>query len=173
MTLGQRIVVMKDALVQQVGSPLEVYGRPINRFVGGFVGTPPMNMLTGRLVRQNEATYFDEGTVKIRLAERLNNTLGGYVGQEVIMGVRPEAMSLRGEGRFAGQENILPLKVKVVEPLGEKMDVYAGSEKHAQVVARVDAEMGLGPGQNVNMHLDMEKVHIFETDEAGRNLSLN
>ncbi len=89
------------------------------------------------------------------------------------MGVRPEAMSMYAEGRFVGKGNVLPLTVKVVEPLGEKMDLYAGTEKHPQMVARIDAETGLEPGQTVNMNLDMAKVHIFETDEAGRNVSLN
>ena len=173
MTLGQRIVVMKDALVQQVGAPLEVYGQPTNRFVGGFVGTPPMNMLCGRLLGENDGIYFDEGTAKVRLSDRLKNTLGGQVGQEVIMGVRPEAMSMYADGRFVGQDNVLPLTVKVVEPLGEKMDLYVGTEKHPHMVARIDAETGLEPGQIVNMNLDMDKVHIFESGEAGRNLSLN
>ena len=173
MTLGQRIVVMKDALVQQVGAPLEVYGKPANRFVANFVGTPPMNMLTGRLVGENEAVYFDEGTAKIRLGEKLTEMLAGRVGQEVVMGIRPEAMSLHAEGRFGGQGNILPLEVKVVEPLGEKMDIYASTAKHPHVVARIDAESGLEPGQRLEIHLDMNKVHIFNSDEAGRNISLN
>jgi multiple sugar transport system ATP-binding protein len=172
MTLGQRIVVMKDALVQQIGTPLEVYGRPANRFVGEFVGTPPMNMLTGRLLWENEGIYFDEGTAKVRLADRLKDALGPQVDQEVIMGVRPEAMSMRGEGRFAGQDNVLPLTVKVVEPLGEKMDLYASTEKHPQLVARIDAETGLEPGQTVGISLDMDRVHIFESNEEGKNLSL-
>ena len=149
------------------------YGKPINRFVGGFVGTPPMNMLSGRLLRENEAIYFDEGSTKLRLPARLKDALSGQVGQEVIMGVRPEAMSMYTEGRFVGQDNVLPLTVQVVEPLGEKMDLYAGTEKHPHIVARIDAETGLEPGQAVNMNLDMEKVHLFESNEAGRNLSLN
>ena len=88
------------------------------------------------------------------------------------MGIRPEAMSLRTEGRFSGKENILPLKIKVVEPLGEKMDIYAGTQSHPHIVARVDAEGGLESGQDVNMHLDMTKVHIFESGGIGENLSL-
>jgi len=172
MTLGQRIVVMKDGLVQQVGTPLEVYNRPVNRFVGGFVGTPPMNMLNGRLLRQNEGIYFDEGTARIRLPEHLKDVLGRRAGQEAIMGIRPEAMSLRAEGRFLGKENVLPLKIRVIEPLGEKMDIYAGTQKHPHIVARVDAESSLESGQNISMYLDMAKVHIFESGGAGENLSL-
>ena len=132
-----------------------------------------MNMLTGRLLWENEGIYFDEGTAKVRLSDRLKDALGGQVGQEVIMGVRPETMSMHAEGRFVGEDNIIPLTVKVVEPLGEKMDLYAGTPKHPQIVARIDSETGLEPGQNVNVHLAMDKVHIFETGETGRNLSLN
>lgn len=172
MTLGQRIVVMKDGLVQQLGTPLEVYNSPTNRFVGGFVGTPPMNMLEGRLLLRDDGLYFDEGTVMIRLPDQLKASLATRAQQEVVMGIRPEAMSLHAEGRFDGKENILPLKVKVVEPLGEKVDLYAGTEKHPHIVARVDAEGGLEPSQNVNMHLDMSKIHIFEAGEMGQNLSL-
>ena len=81
-------------------------------------------------------------------------------------------MSLRGEGRFSGEENILSLKINVVAPLGEKMDVYASTENHPLIVARVDAEGGLEPSQNVDMQLDMRKIHIFESGEAELNLSL-
>jgi len=172
MTLGQRIVVMKDGLIQQVGTPLEVYNRPVNRFVGGFVGTPPMNMVDGHLLWLDEGIYFDEGTAKIRLPEYLKDILARRAGKEVIMGIRPEAMSLCAEGRFCGKENTLPLKIRVVEPLGEKMDIYAGTERHPHVVARVDAQSGLEAGQIINMHLDMTKVHIFESGEMGENLSL-
>ena len=105
--------------------------------------------------------------------DRLRNLLGNYAGQEVILGVRPEAMSLHAEGRFAGQENVLPLEIKVVEPLGEKMDVYAGTPKHPHVVARIDAERGLEPSQRINVYLAMDKVHIFASDDEGENLSLN
>ncbi len=172
MTLGDRIVVMKDGEIQQLGGPLEVYSRPVNRFVGGFIGTPPMNMLQGRLCWLNDGIYFDEGTAKIRLPDPLKDALGGWAAKEVIMGVRPEAMSLHTEGRFAGTENILPLKVNVVEPLGEKMDLYLSTENHPHIVARIDAEGGVKPGQRVNMHLDLSKVHIFEPGEMGKNLSL-
>ena len=172
MTLGQRIVVMKDGLIQQVGAPLEVYSKPANSFVGGFVGTPPMNMMTGRLLLQKESIYFDEGTAKIRMADKLKDSLGSHAGEEVIMGLRPEAMSLRAEGRFMGEENMLPLTISVIEPLGEKMDVYCGTEKHPHIVARIDSERGLEPGQHADMYVDVSKVHIFEADGEGKNLSL-
>jgi len=171
MTLGDRIVVMKDGRVQQCGSPLEVYDTPANRFVGGFVGTPPMNFLDGRLVGEDGAVHFDEGSARIRLPEAPGRTLGAWVGQDVVLGLRPEAMSLHAEGRFAGKHNVLPVDVVVVEPLGEKMDLYVRTPRHPHIVARVDARRDLAAGQEVELHLDMQRVHIFEPGQTGANLS--
>jgi len=172
MTLGDRIAVMKDGLLQQYGSPLEVYGRPVNRFVAGFVGTPPMNFLDGRLISQDGAIWFDEGSCRIRLPAEKAAGLDGWVGKDVVLGVRPEAMDLHGEGRFAGEDNILPVRVGVVEPLGEKMDLHTATEKHPHIVARVDAEAGLATDQQAKLHLDTSRMHVFQPGQAGENLSL-
>jgi multiple sugar transport system ATP-binding protein len=169
MTLGDRIVVMRDALVHQCGPPLEVYRSPVNRFVAGFVGTPPMNFFAGRVVRDGDV-FFDEGTCRIRLPQAKAEAMGGQVGRDVILGVRPEAMSLHGEGRFAGRDNALPVRIAVVEPLGEKMDVIAATGKHEKIVARVDAERGVSGGQESRLYLDIEKVHFFAPGDAGESL---
>jgi ABC-type sugar transport system ATPase subunit len=97
--------------------------------------------------------------------------LGDWAGKEVVLGARPEAMNLSSEGRFGGEENILPVKVSVIEPLGEKMDLYAATEKHPHIVARVDARRDLDPGADVQLHLDMRKIHVFEPGEVGANLT--
>ena len=170
MTLGDRIVVMKDGVVQQCGAPLEVYDTPTNRFVAGFVGTPPMNFFTGQIIQHAGAVYFDEGTVRICLTEQQAVKLAGQVGQDVALGVRPEAMALAPEGRFAGTDNALPVQVSVVEPLGEKMDLYAGTTRHGHIVARVDARRDIGTGSELSLYLDMEKIHVFEPGETGANL---
>ena len=172
MTLGDRIVVMKDGLIQQCGAPLEVYNSPANRFVAGFVGTPPMNFFDGRLEARNGDVFFEEGTFQIRLPEEKSGKARERIGQEAILGVRPEAMSLHAQGRFEGQDNVLPTKVLVVEPLGEKMDLYAATEHHDHIVARVDAEPGVRGGHDAALHLDLTKVHVFVPGETGENLSL-
>ncbi len=172
MTLGDRIVVMKDGFMQQVGTPLEVYDTPANRFVASFVGTPPMNFFEGKISSQNGNLYFDEGTCQLRLEENHKNLLADWVGKEVALGARPEAMNLSGEGRFAGEENVLPVKVGVIEPLGEKMDMYASTDNHPHIVARVDARRDVDTDQELKLHLDMRKVHIFEPGEEGTNLGL-
>jgi len=170
MTLGDRIVVMKDGLVQQCGSPLEVYDSPMNRFVAGFVGTPPMNFLDGRLVAEDGRVFFDEGTARILLGESAARKLQDWIGKDVVMGVRPEAMSAAGAGRFAGTGNILPVTVSVIEPLGETMDVYVSTDRHPHIVARIEASRDLAPDQKIDLHLDMRKVHLFEPGETGANL---
>ena len=170
MTLGDRIVVMKDGLIQQCGTPLEVYNNPTNKFVAGFVGTPPMNFLSGRLVSDGKGVLFDEGTTGLRLLDEHASALSGWVGKDVILGIRPEAMSLEAEGRFAGRDNILPASVKVVEPLGEKMDLFTGTGRHDHIVARVDASSSVKSQQKIDLHMDMQRVRVFEPTEDGANL---
>jgi multiple sugar transport system ATP-binding protein len=172
MTLGDRIVVMKDGIVQQVGSPLEVYDQPANHFVAGFVGTPPMNSIEGQLLSADGDVWFDGGDFKIRLPRERSSNLEAWVGKEVIMGIRPEAMHLESEGRFAGRDNVLPVTINVIEPLGEKMDVYAVTDRHPHIVARVDARRDLQADMKLDLHLDMNKIHIFATGDNEPNLTL-
>jgi len=173
MTLGDRVVVMKDGVIQQCASPLEVYDRPANRFVAGFVGTPPMNFFDGRLVAENGALYFDEGANKILLPEPLASRVSGRQGTSVVLGVRPESLSERSEGAYAGTSNVLNVKVSVVEPLGDKMDVYVATAAHGHVICRIDAHSRIQEGQSLSLHLDMERVHVFEPGETGMNISLD
>ncbi len=170
MTLGDRIVVMKDGYMQQCGSPLEVFNRPTNRFVAGFVGTPPMNFLNGQFVAKDEGVYFDEGTARIRLLDAQAQAVKDQIGNQAVMGIRPQNMSLTPEGHFAGQDNKLPVKVSVVEFLGDKMDLYASMEKHPNLVARVDARGDIRADQMVDLNLEMSKIHLFAPGEAGANL---
>jgi len=171
MTLGDRIVVMEDGLVQQCGAPLDVYDRPANRFVAGFVGTPPMNFLDGTLVGDNGSVFFDEGSFRIRLNDSQARSVGEWVGKEAVLGVRPEAMGMDSAGRFVGAENAVGVKVDVVEPLGEKMDLYVSTPRTGHLVARVDARGDIDSGQEIKLHLDLRKVHVFAPGLNGANLT--
>ncbi len=172
MTLGDRVVVMKDGLVQQLDSPLNIYDYPVNRFVAGFVGTPPMNFLDGRLVSENGSVYFDEGANKILLPDEFRDRIGDYIGREAVLGVRPENIADRSEGSFAGRDNVLNVKVSVVEPLGDKMDVYMATASHEHLICRADSHSQIQEGQEMPMYLDVSRVHIFEPGETGVNVSL-
>jgi len=172
MTLGDRIVVMEDGLVQQRGAPLEVYDRPANRFVAGFVGTPPMNFLDGTLVGDNGSVLFDEGSFRIRLSGEQARSVAEWIGKEVVLGVRPEAMGMDGSGRFGGADNAMAVTVDVVEPLGEKMDLYVSTANTGHIVARVDARTDVAARQRVKLHLDLSKVHVFAPGRNGANLTI-
>ena len=171
MTLGDRIVVMKDGLIQQCAPPLEVYEHPVNRFVASFVGTPPMNFFSGTLQSGREFVFGDQ---RLTLPEKLTANLGQSAAGPLILGVRPESMSLCNEGRFAGENNCIRGTVSVIEPLGDKVDVYFTMANQPQMVCRTDAHhlAGIRPQSPGSFFVAMDKCHLFEADAIGRNVSL-
>ena len=173
-TLGDRVVVMKDGVVHQCAGPLEIYHRPANRFVAGFLGTPPMNFFTGRLVDQAGRLFFDEGTAKLPVPAWAAPALRERVAAnpELVMGVRPEALILPRSGDSAAPAALsVPMKLWLLQPLGAKMDVYLSTTRHERIVAHVDARTGLSVGATLPVAIDMDHVHFFEPGEAGRTLA--
>jgi multiple sugar transport system ATP-binding protein len=171
MTLGDRVVVMKDGVIQQCGAPLEVYHKPANRFVAGFVGMPPMNFFEGTILADNGKLWFDEGTGKVAVPDWARQALLGKVGGRVAMGVRPQAVRDVPLPGAASDETALEMRVRVVEYLGDKMDVYLSTERHAQVVAHLDAHHGLAPNAVRRMYLDPNRLQFFDSDPAGTTLA--
>jgi multiple sugar transport system ATP-binding protein len=166
MTLGDRVVVMKDGIIQQCGAPLEVYQRPVNRFVAGFVGMPPMNFLEGTIAADGDLLWFDEGTGKIAVPAWARSALGAKVGAKVVLGVRPQAISDTPHAT-GSESSSLEMKVGVVELLGDKMAVYVSTANHAHVIAHLDAHGGIRPGETIRMYLDPNRLQFFEADSAG------
>jgi multiple sugar transport system ATP-binding protein len=173
MTLGDRVVVMKDGITQQVGSALEIYNHPGNRFVASFLGSPPMNFFSGLLVEESGRLFFAEGTGKLPVSDWATAELRPRVGQEIVLGVRPEAMSDRAHARFVTEDNQLDMKVTLVQPLGHKMDVYLSTEKHPRSVAQIDSYSGVRAGESMPVFFDMQRVHFFEPGENGSKLVRN
>ena len=169
MTLGDRICVLYNGVVQQVAEPMEVYDRPVNKFVAGFLGTPPMNFFEGRVQSRNEQVYFVTGSNFILLDSRMKEALADYNNQDMVLGVRPEHLSTEP---VAGRcENSIKSTVTVVEPLGDRMDVYLKSSSSEKFIANVDPHVKINTGQRVTMYVDVEKVHIFQPGDAGKNVS--
>jgi multiple sugar transport system ATP-binding protein len=166
MTLGDRIVVMKDGIIQQCGAPLEVYRRPVNRFVAGFVGMPPMNFFEGTIASDGDRLWFDEGTGRVAVPAWARAALGAKVGSKIALGVRPQAISdaPHAEGDDGSS---LEMKVGVVELLGDTMAVYVSTANHAHVIAHLDAHGGIRPGETMRMHLDPNRLQFFEADSSG------
>jgi len=172
MTLGDRIVVMSAGRIQQVDTPLNIYRRPANRFVGAFLGSPPMNFVEGKVVRDGSGIVFDAGEgLRLRMLPAAAERLSGHEGKALVLGFRTSAMSEQAIGKFSGQGNAVTLKAEVVEPLGEKIDVSCLTSTGQRLIARVDARDRFPVGESVTFYLDMEHVHVFEPGEFGRNLT--
>lgn len=171
MTLGDRIVVMKDGLIQQAEPPLVVYEKPVNRFVAGFVGTPPMNFINVKITEGNYAVW---GNQKLRLPEATAGVLKKYIGKEIVLGLRPEALSPVSEGRFVHPENSFEVKINVLEPLGNDVDVYLSTDGHDHLICRTEAQLfgKLQIGGIIPLYVDLRKAHVFEPGDNGVNVTL-
>jgi len=179
MTLGDRIVVMSAArgygCIEQVDSPLNVYKRPANRFVGSFLGRTPMNFLPCTLVEDRGFVAVHEPDIRLRIPEVHAPKLRGHLNKPLTLGWRPSAMSDVRIGKFAdGEGNTMTLKAVLVEPLGRNIDVTCvtkgGGGGGTEVLARVDAQDNFPVGKEVTFHIDMDHVHLFDAGPFGTNL---
>jgi multiple sugar transport system ATP-binding protein len=160
MTLGDRVVVMRDGSVQQVGTPLAVYARPVNRFVAGFIGAPAMNFLDVTIRKEGDTVVAQSPAVKLAVTEPSARALEGWQGKAVIMGVRPEHLAL-GNGVVSRS---LAAKVEVVEQLGSEMllEVLVGAAR--VTVARVAAEAQIAAGDRVRLSVAPGRLHFFDPE---------
>ncbi|MBN2446882.1 MAG: ATP-binding cassette domain-containing protein [Phycisphaerae bacterium] len=170
MTLGDRVVVMKDGIIHQCASPFEVYDRPVNRFVASFVGTPPMNFLNGRLDGDGAGLVFVAGGSRLSVGPAHQEALAPWAGKPLTIGIRPEVLSVPNGNAKPGRA--LRLQVGVVEPLGDRMDVYGSAADGTQMICRVSSRDTIEEGAQVDMQVDMDRVHFFETDGDGRAVGL-
>jgi multiple sugar transport system ATP-binding protein len=162
MTLGDRIAVMKDGNLLQLDSPLNVYNKPINKFVAGFIGSPPMNFLKGRIVKKNGNLYFSEGNFLIQIMENMYDKLKKYIETEVIFGVRPENVYDKLFATNATPENTVRVACEVVETMGSENYVYLSNGKNT-FIAVVDASNIPSIGSTIEVVFDMKKVHFFDS----------
>jgi len=166
MTMGDRICVLKDGVIQQVGPPLEIYDHPVNVFVAGFIGNPPMNFVNGFLKKEGDNYIFDaNGAFRVTIhpdrARQIKN-IGAYVDKEVILGIRPEDID-DAKIHPGDESNTVIAMVDVVEPMGAESLIYL-SKGEAQLVAKVDPHSDAEDGVEHPVRLNMKKVHIFDKD---------
>ncbi|WP_332630350.1 ABC transporter ATP-binding protein [Halalkalibacter flavus] len=166
MTMASRIVIMKDGIIQQVGTPKEVYDNPDNVFVGGFIGSPAMNFFKGSLTADG---FFKMGDVQVKVPEGKLKTLKerNYINKEVILGVRPE--DIHDELLFleSSPESKLTATVDVSELLGAESYLYSKVDGQ-DFIARIDARSDVKMGQKVDLAFDMNKVHFFDIESELR-----
>lgn len=161
MTMGDRIVVMKDGLIQQVAPPLELYDHPANQFVAGFIGSPPMNFFDGVLEQREGGLFFNEGTFAVKADETARAKLSPYAGKSIVFGIRPEDMADRVFVAQPDPAHCMKASVEVVEPMGAEVFLYLNTGK-TSFIARVDGHDKASVGQELTLVLDIKKSHFFD-----------
>ena len=166
MTMGDRIVVLKDGRIQQIDNPLNLYNLPKNKFVAGFLGSPPMNFIKGKIIRDDHI-WFDEGGFKWKLDSTYSKPLEKHINTEVIIGIRPEDIY---ESRYASdikEKSEVTVTVEVIEPMGNEIYLYATAGSHP-IVARLSNQFNDKINQKIKLIFNMAKIHFFDmkTEES-------
>jgi len=159
MTMGDRITVMKDGIIQQIDTPLNLYDHPRNMFVAGFIGSPSMNFVSGKVVQDN-GMFFQADSLKISIPEKIKDKLLNYVNKEIIMGIRPEHILLDEKGEINAT-------VEVVEPMGNEIFIYcknASQKLLIRTISRIIPKFE----QTLRLSINPDFIHVFdkETEES-------
>ena len=161
MTMATRIFILNDGRLQQNGPPLEVYKKPSNLFVAGFIGSPAMNFIPATLKKDGSSFLINAESLKVKLPEDFHKSLSDYTNKEVIFGIRPEDFH---DKEFASQENkknTIKAKVEVVEPLGDEILYYVTTGDN-QIIAKLDSRTKAKVEEDIELAIDISKTHIFD-----------
>jgi multiple sugar transport system ATP-binding protein len=171
MTMGDRIVLMKDGVIQQVDEPVKLYDHPVNRFVAGFIGSPPMNFMEGELVSEGNDLHFSDGKLKVRVPNAAAARLraANLPGGKVSFGIRPEDVVDPDFNRGGTDQVKIEATVEIVEPMGAETYVYLTTGVHS-FVARLDSHSKAEIDQKKALLINMDKAHFFEPGEMGKTL---
>jgi multiple sugar transport system ATP-binding protein len=169
MTMGQRIAIMKDGVLQQCDTPEVVYNHPANKFVAGFIGSPPMNFVPSHIKKIGDEFFVDAETFKLPLGD--GHAAQAYDGQAVTLGIRPEAIFDKNLDSHvkSTDRNTFTAKVDVLEPLGPEYVVYLGAGKH-NMIATIDTGTKIKEGASAEFVVDLDRIHVFDdaSEEAIR-----
>ena len=166
MTMATRIVVMKDGLIQQVDTPQHLYDAPCNIFVAGFIGTPQMNFINGKLEKRGSDVYFNFENVSVKMPEdKANNPdLAEYIGKEVVVGLRPEAISDDAKAVDLNPDSSFQVDVDVTELMGAEIYLYLNVGEETNLIARVSSRSQSRAGDKIKIAFDMSRLHVFDKD---------
>lgn len=174
MTMGDRICVMKDGNIMQVDEPMKIYNNPVNMFVAGFIGSPPMNLLRGHIEKEDQTLCFVEDSgegpaFRIHLDDRLQHLATPYENKPVVFGIRPEDIHDVESGAVKAHKETIRAKVDVSEPMGSETYLYLETAAHS-VIARVSSSASYPMGNDVELVVDLDRAHLFdpETEEVIR-----
>lgn len=163
MTMGDRIVVMRDGLVQQVDSPMNLYDKPANLFVAGFIGSPAMNFIDVTVGQADGKVQLETEGLRVEVPSEVSSNVRPLIGRRAIFGIRPEDIQDRALATDIVAAWTIPATVDVHEPLGSDILLYLTVGKQ-NIVARVDARSQAKMGAPVKVVLNMRKMHLFNPD---------
>jgi multiple sugar transport system ATP-binding protein len=159
MTMGSRIAVMKDGIIHQTDSPLHLYNKPVNKFVAGFIGSPPMNFFEGQFVADGGRLYFNDGVARFEVDAAHREALKRSGNAEITFGIRPEDISICES--VASRNSAVESMVEVVEPMGSEIYLYLNTGRSAYV-ARVKTDMEIKVDSRLCLQFNMQKAHFFD-----------
>ncbi len=167
MTMGDRIVVMRDGFIQQIDSPTQLYDFPANKYVASFIGTPPMNFFEGRIEAEGESMEFKSESFTVSIPAHWQDDLREYTGKAITFGIRPEDLRLKGGEGSTGDAPLIPAKIDLVEPMGSETYLYLTTGE-TSFIARVESHTKCKIDDQLELEVDMNKAHFFnqETEEA-------
>jgi len=165
MTMGDRIVVMKDGFVQQVDTPQNLYDTPVNEFVAGFMGSPQMNLFDAKVAKvgTDYALSFGRYSLKIPASKLKDNTLAGYVDKEIVFGIRPENVHDEPEFIANAADGIVEADVDVTELMGAETYLYLNCEGNP-ITARVEPTSVAKAGDKIKIAFELDKLHLFDKE---------
>ncbi|MHB9094013.1 MAG: ABC transporter ATP-binding protein [Eubacteriales bacterium] len=163
MTMGTRIVVMKDGVIQQVAAPQEIYDKPVNVFVAGFIGSPTMNFINCRVISDDGKIMLDAGSFRLPAPAERFTLLEKHINKEVLMGIRPENVHVGENAAQTYGDSRVEALVEVVEQLGSEVLLYLKADRYSLTV-RAQAGTGAATEESIPVFINMNKIHIFETE---------
>ncbi|MBK1876649.1 ABC transporter ATP-binding protein [Pelagicoccus mobilis] len=165
MTMGDRICVMNGGDIMQVDEPLEIYNHPANMFVASFIGSPPMNLLHGKIENTNGSLFFqaNDSPLRVKLNNRLAESASGYAGKSIVFGIRPENIHSAQKLDTFDQEQSAEVSIDVAEPMGNETILYLSSGQQS-LIGRVSSDTPNKINQSLTVWLDLEKAHLFDPE---------
>lgn len=164
MTMGDKIVVMNNKFIQQIGTPMDVYSNPMNKFVAGFIGSPPMNFLNVKIAEQAGQIYIDFKDFQMKLPSQFTDKVRPYIGKEVTFGIRAEDIYDRSTFLNQVDSNAAIANVEIVEHLGAETFIYFSTQEH-NFIAKYDPHVQLHIGDtNVEFIFDLRNSHMFDNE---------
>lgn len=165
MTMADRIVVMKDGIVQQFDTPKNLYNHPCNVFVAGFIGTPQMNFIDATLTTCSGdiCAIVDDLTIPLPARMQNDENVKKYIGKRVIYGIRCEDMHINPNYRLENGQNELAIKADLAEMMGSEVYIYSTIDDK-EIIAKVRSENYISSGDSVKLYIDVEKAHLFDPE---------